>query len=281
MDKILHDFLVFEKEEQLFERKYLGVYYWQSTRLSISRKLQKQDVKAIDSPLQTESRFARIMNRLQGIGFDFINWLHLKQADILYFDEQLYRNVDGRAVDIYFDYWKFEDKYTIQRCYQCSGITTKGFKGHGIGVTIPDFWHDIVAIYLNVLNKLQDVNEDKEIIKICKKINDKFGTDIVTRDVIERVRDYAIIEKVYQKYYLRLLKKVRPQAIFVECHYMMNLFPLYNVAKKCNIPVIELQHGLTCYNDAYNYKDISSIGKALPDYFFRMESFGIILFSYP
>ena len=39
MDKIFYNFLEFEKEEKVFERKYKSVYYWQSIRLDVARKI--------------------------------------------------------------------------------------------------------------------------------------------------------------------------------------------------------------------------------------------------
>ena len=273
MDKLLQEFLEFEKDEQLFKRKYLGVEYWQSSRLSISRNLQERESKVSQYPAMQEKRFLSVLKRIKGIYFDVINWISLGTCDILYFDKQAYRNIDGVEVDSYFDYWKFQDSYSIKRCYYCSGIDTKGFRGKGIGVTLPDFAHDVAAVFHQFFNKTRDKKEDKEIIRICNRLNDKFNSSILFEKVVNRISDYVIIEKVYHKFYYRLIKKLRPKAIFVVCHYSETLFPLYNVAKQCNIPVIELQHGLTCFHDAYNYEDVSVAGKSLPDYFFSYGEF--------
>ena len=107
MDNFLHEYLVFEKEERLFERKYSGVPYWQSTRVDISRKLQNQDTGIAESKTHEKKRIFRVMKRIQGICYDYINWFYLKHADILHFDEQMSRIVDGKVVNVYFDYWNF------------------------------------------------------------------------------------------------------------------------------------------------------------------------------
>ena len=63
-------------------------------------------------------------------------------------------------------------------------------------------------------------------------------------------------------------RKIKPRVVFVVCHYDRLLWPLYQVSKEFNIPVIEIQHGTICNHGAYNYIDTSNTGKELPDYLF-------------
>ncbi|WP_289060218.1 hypothetical protein [uncultured Zobellia sp.] len=84
-------------------------------------------------------------------------------------------------------------------------------------------------------------------------------------------KDISKIKYIYhriqagKKLYNVLFKFYKPKAIFVVCYY--SNFELILAAKKNNIPVIELQHGLvTDSHRAYHYKE-KQPSNLLPDYF--------------
>ena len=83
--------------------------------------------------------------------------------------------------------------------------------------------------------------------------------------------DMSMIKKVYHRIYAgsfiygALMRMLKPKAIFVVCYYSQ--FELISAAKKYNIPVIELQHGLiTEGHRAYFFKAKQS-KKLMPDFF--------------
>jgi hypothetical protein len=84
-------------------------------------------------------------------------------------------------------------------------------------------------------------------------------------------KDISKIEYIYhriqagKKLYNILFKLYKPKVIFVVCYY--SNFELILAAKKNNIPVIELQHGLvTDSHRAYHFKE-KQPDNLLPDYF--------------
>lgn len=84
-------------------------------------------------------------------------------------------------------------------------------------------------------------------------------------------KDMSNIKRIYHrivagsKVYEMLIRLFKPKAIFVVCYYSQ--FELISAAKKHNIPVIELQHGLiTRGHRAYYFKK-EQPQKFMPDYF--------------
>lgn len=84
------------------------------------------------------------------------------------------------------------------------------------------------------------------------------------------------------KYYLKLIKKVNPNAIFVVQNGIQK--GMFAAAKKFNIPLIELQHGFIGYvHSAYSYPKAIKNGeiKTLPEYFLSFSDFWTKDFNYP
>ncbi len=277
MDKKLYDFLEFEKKEILFKRKYRKIYYWQSIRTDIVRTILYNDTNKQNDSVDYERKkkyISNISSMIKGCFWDIRNSLVLKKCDILYFDQQIYRYIDGKAVDSHFDFFDVETKYSVQRCFYLSHGNTKEHAGKGVGIAsaelIQGFFY---TMYKKIPQLFVDVEEDKFIDGIIQRISQQFEISIPVDELKTRIRDAVIYHKVFEKYYSWLLKKVRPKAIVVVCHYETKLYPLYGVAQKYNIPVIELEHGLICNHDAYNYLDLSPEGKELPNYFLTYGEF--------
>lgn len=274
MDKDLCDFIEFEKCEKLFSRTYRGVYYWQCVRYDVQRAISFKEMNRIGNAQERSCGIWRkagdLLKRSAG---DIRDALRLKTSDLLYFDEQLYRYVEGKMVDSYFDYFGFEDRFSVQRCYH-HGKEEKRSQCRGAGISI-------VALIQGGLYRLSkfipwlfaDKQEDQYIVNLCQKISLQFDIELSAGTMIQKVRDVVVHQEVYGRYYDWLIKKVRPKAIIVVCHFDSKLFPLYGVAHKHHVPVIELEHGLIAYHEAYNYQDLTEEGKLLPDYFFVYGDF--------
>ena len=106
-----------------------------------------------------------------------------------------------------------------------------------------------------------------EVEYICEKINQYFSKDLIQEKIFIKIYYNYIIWKIFSKYYDRLLRKKKPKVIIEQCYYSIYKMTLNEVAKKQNIPVIELQHGVMGKaHPAYNilYKNST----AFPDYVF-------------
>lgn len=266
----------FEKKEKLFERKYRGVYYWQSMRTDIAKvilSLTNEASNTIDDK-KKKRLIPKVFAILRECFWDFRNSFFLKKCDILYFDQQSYRYVDGKTVDSYFDFFEIESKYSVQRCFYISRGNAKEYVGRGVGTAIAELMQGFLYTMCKKMPQLfADTEEDRFIDGIVERMSHQFEMVFSKEKLKTSIRNVLIHHKVYGKYYAWLLKKVRPKAIVVVCHYSMELFPLYGVAQKYHIPVIELEHGLICNHEAYNYLDLSPEGKELPNYFLMYGEF--------
>lgn len=277
MDEILRDFLEFEKDEELFARKYKGVYYWQCIRFDIVNAVLYKGEMAENS--QKENSKAYIVKAavtlLKFALLDIKAAKLLKKQDILYFDQQNFRYVDSKQRDSYFDFFEFNNQYSVQRCfYETDRRKESIANDREIGVSIAGLAHGVLYELSKIVPKVcNDSDEDRFINELCDKIFRKFDVVISAKWLVQQVKDVAINYKVYAKYYAWLIEKISPKAIIVVCHYTSKLFPLYRIAHKKQIPVIELEHGLICNHDAYNYADLSAKGKSLPDFLFTYGDF--------
>lgn len=274
MNNILNEFDEFEQNENLFERKYKNVHYWQYIRLEFVRTLiydKKYSLENVDK--YHEPILKTIKKLVTGSLHDIKAYVKLGESDLLYFDRGYYRYIDGRKVDPNFDFFEFEKEYSIQRCCHFNSYGLKN-DDKEIGISIPDLLEGFVAIISHAMPIIvKDKDEEKYIRNLCDVVYERFGiredADRIINDVISAVLHH----KIHTKYYVKLIKKVNPKAIFLVCHYNYKLFPLYYAAHKLNIPTIELQHGLITNHEAFIYADTSDKGKLLPDYIFTYGEF--------
>lgn len=275
MDRLTQDFLQFEKEKNLFGRKYCGVYYWQIIRLEVrdtiigSRNMN-------DAVQRKKKKIRRYIVLCKDFLNDVINYYHLKKCDILYFDQGIpgaYRNVDGKMKDVYLGYFGYEDKYRFERCYYIKSSKKNPEKpGIGTDLIMPGVLIFKIQSLMNP-QKFTDQREEFFIHNLCNEINEKYKKNISADRMIQNVRWLCAIRRIYEKFYRKLLSKTTPKTIIIQCHYDAVLYPLYKIAKEFSIPVIELQHGTVCDHMAYNYFDTSEKGKELPDYLFTYGPF--------
>jgi CDP-glycerol glycerophosphotransferase (TagB/SpsB family) len=277
MDKILSDFLEFERDEGLFGRKYKGVYYWQYVRHMVGKKsiLFKTKATTGDQVIRKKNYPNEIVSLLKQSLCDLRKGLILKNSELLYFDQQASRYIDGKQVDPYFDFWELDRRFSIQKCYyrEVNESKVRG-RDEGIGVAFAELMQGIVYHLSKIVPGIfADEKEDRFIRDLCVKVHDRYNVMIPKKRMIQIIRDTVIRHRIYGIYYYRLIKKVNPKVIIVVCHFDSKLFPLYEVSHKCGVPVIELEHGLVSNHDAYNYKDLTSEGKILPDFFFMYGDF--------
>lgn len=272
MNNKLRTFFSFEKDKNMFARTYLGIPYWQSIRITFSRSALRE--KKLSSRNHSPSETLLLgLKAIKDLAADIIKYRSLSKCDILYFDECAYRIIDGETVDTYFDYFNFIEKYKIQRCFHIYSRQDKTSL-KGIGTAVPKLADHILTFCSKMgLGHYSDKNEDMFLKQLAEDLEKEFHTGFTPEELIKMVRRIVVIHKVYKKYYEKLLIKLKPKAIFVVAHYSSYLFPLYNVARKYSIPVIEIQHGLIVNHDAYWYGDTSNVGKELPSYLFSYGTF--------
>ena len=268
MQKIEKDFLEFEKK--LFERKFLGVNYWQLIRHNVAANILCTATPGINRRENTK----RIFGMVKLIGISCKRLIHLKRTDVLYFDSRNYRTVDGILRDTNLDYWNFEKETSITKCYYDKNDIGNWEQGYEADLNMPETIFELFAFLSKHVNCIfRDKKEESFIAELVDNLNEEFGTEYDFNTFLKMVRNSVIHYKVLCWYYNKLLKKMSPKAILVVCHYDDRLFPLYDVARIYHIPTIELQHGVSANHVAYNYFDIENKGKKLPDYMFTYGEF--------
>lgn len=275
MDRITLEFLEFEKEKNLFEREYCGFRYWQGIRLEIGRGIE--GIQEIPTEADVAARKRKNMFTLC-ISFlkDIWNYFRLKKSDILYFDsgeEGACRNINGELRDVYLDYFGYEEIFRIERCYYIKG-SKRRFEKSGIRTDLIFLYKLIYRIRKCLkIEKYIDRKEEAFLCTLCNDINIKFKKNISSDMLIQKIQYNRESYYAYGKFYKLLLKKVKPKAVILKCHYTTILYPLYKAAKEFSIPVIEFQHGVITNHLAYLYLEDSDRGKDLPDYFFTYGHF--------
>lgn len=267
----LEDFLEFEKNENLFQRKYKNVYYWQSLRAEIVTLISHINIRSTKKNTNKTAKVKKyILNSIKNRNVI----RNMKECDILYFCERLYREIGNDYVDIYFDFFDFDKYYSITTCYYIPSRINNDVKDkpNCFAVELPEFVREV--LYTVFKSITIDRDEELYLLKLAEDINKNFDSTIDGNCLIRRVKDVYFTHLVYERYYSKILRKLHPKVIFLDCYYCsLNLFPLYVVAKRFGIPVIEYMHGNVCNSVAYTYTDISTVGKELPDYFFSYGEF--------
>ena len=267
----LEKFLEFEKNENLFQRKYKNVYYWQSLRVEIVTLISHTSILSTKKKTNKTAKVKKyILNSIKNRNVI----RNMKECDILYFCEQLYRKIGNDYVDIYFDPFDFDKYYSITTCYYIPSRINNDImdKPNCFAVELPEFVREV--LYTVFKSITIDKGEEFYLLKLAENINKKFNATIEGNWLIRRVKDVYFSHLVYERYYSKILRKLHPKVIFLDCYYGTPiLFPLYVVAKRFGIPVVEYMHGHVCNHIAYSYKDVSIIGKELPDYFFSYGDF--------
>jgi hypothetical protein len=106
---------------------------------------------------------------------------------------------------------------------------------------------------------------------VLQKLSQKSTIDNLDAFEVFLKRDLSEIKKVFnrilagEKLYDFLMKKYNPEAIFVVCYY--SNFEMIRAAKKNNIPIIELQHGLVSTGHRAYYFSKPYGDEHLPDCF--------------
>lgn len=79
--------------------------------------------------------------------------------------------------------------------------------------------------------------------------------------------------KRMSEFYSRILVKISPKVIVLNCYYNENMMLLCECAKKLNIPTIELQHGVIGkYHIPYHFRSNGQF-RCLPDYIFTFGQY--------
>jgi len=226
-------------------------------KILLTKKIIEKTIKGKE--INNKSIFCYVIN--------FFRFHTFNKADIIVFSNprRIYSKEHKVFEDPYTDPWIDEIKGKIKI------VEKRNFDGHKRPVKNDIIYLDFIDAIIVLLCKISSVNfdnvEKQQIIKVKNDIKSCFGIEIDISILIKQeIKRANIEEKIYSLYF----RVVKPKALILICSYGKE--NIIKAAKKLNIKVIEVQHGvINQYHLGYHYPNFKK--ESFPDYFLAYGSY--------
>ncbi len=239
----IEEFAIFEKEENLFEREYCGVPYWQELRMHVCESIINTEYCNSAKAANNETNFSENIS----LFFRMI-WTGLKSERLLskcgMKDVAVFREFEHW--DSLYDTWTMPQDICainfIENVRINSNSTALGYYNMGI----PNACVIIAYHIREMFHALAfDAEEYEFLNQLEQKLKKRFGGPCISANEMHRiVRQYYYIKKIYGRYFGKLFDKTKVRALVVPQYYRADFYSAYEEAKKRSIIIIELQHGV-------------------------------------
>lgn len=268
--ELIDRFLRFEEERRLFDLRIRGVYFWSLIRFSVYMKVQSQTEKlgTAHHRKSTLDMFGDV-RLLTGTLWNCLRHNPLclrKEKEILFYNhsrrvlndgyfECLYTDSIISALDV--SSQSIELPYLMQHY--------KPAKTQHI--VYADMLLVLAGICKRFMKKLS-AQEAAEIESVFTSLSVELGVSLNAREWLYRTADWINQAILFERYYEKILRRVKPKLIVETVSYDWAKQILNGTAKKLGIPTVELQHG-TMGRDhvAYNFSSKRDL-PYFPDYLF-------------
>ncbi|MEG1872807.1 MAG: hypothetical protein RR194_02055 [Ruthenibacterium sp.] len=271
-------FAELEREHKLFSLTYHGVPYWQLLRHPISECcLHHADKVETVLPRHTEkTRFAKMFFAAVRETVRQNARLHsLRHAEVLLFRTEGERRIGDETVNPLFD------------CIDYTGLTTQSVWDTQEFLKLPAAARYTIApaVLRGYLYKLwyrftrkwtRDKAAYAQLQSTVALVNRTFGTQITQAEVIGYENEILYLisaHKGFVPYFKKLLRRVQPKVIVMNCYYMVPSLMMIQAARELGIQTVELQHGHIYNHISYCFADKTPQGKLVPDVFFAFNRF--------
>lgn len=273
----LDNFLQFEKKYNLFDVEIQSVPIWHLIRIHIYRNYyqKKPQNNLVNKPFKkNKMNFFTVIKQLPY--FMFKNpLLSKKHKDILIFNHQRRVKNNGKYYCLYTD-------LLIPTLNHSNVILEKKYLNHHYkpipnnNIFYLDYITFMTAIKWRILSLFSLNEKDMLVInKIRYIINNEFNLNIKYKEFTKIVQKHLNAFKIDLKYYEKILKRTQPKLIIEVVHYEETRFVINHLAKKYNIPTIELQHGVMGeHHIAYNFLGKPDLS-CFPEYIFTFGNYWI------
>lgn len=260
------EFAQFEKNENLFERVYSGVSYWQMLRFMVcegadSNRIENED--AIRDNQRKKNFLKLIVSAFKYALLNVGESNKLKPCDIVCFTHDDQKDQAVR----FFDYWNMPSDISmmeINEAYDPLALRTKE-KGT---LMVPYVKTQLRYFCKKALGKIKKDNDESFFLQeLEQKVRESFGRSISAARMEQAIQKWIEIDREYEKYFSKLFDRLQCRAIVVVCYYQVQLYAAYREAKKRNIRIIELQHGVINNHEEYWFEDRRGLNNYTPDYF--------------
>lgn len=250
-----------EIRKELFSiRDRHGVYYWDLIRYEFTIRLYRHLVKTeLISPVlkrDWKKSFSYAFNQY----FAFKSAIRLGPRKYVFFTFSRHRNDEGLYTDV-------ASRDVLQEIKDDTLIIDLYFK-EGIRYEFPVVCNLPLRIALKVglyKRKLRLSGDNNEFYLIADILKEEFKVEGL--DLNSMIRDFLLFYRIERKSYLKLLKRVRPEAVFFVQPGPQKA--MIQAAEQLRIPTIELQHGLInnmhlmySYTKGHKYSGLASLPTA-------------------
>lgn len=273
-------FLEIEKKYSLYTKQCKGVYYWNYARMSVwNYKLCLVGNNLQETHEEKKYTFVQKMKKAAGLLNKFIFRGHVpRQVDILFLPHERRTKAEVYKC-IYTDdiAASYPDSFMLDRPYEHGHFSPES--------DVARMYIDYILIWGNSLRNIHKglkmplytffYNEiKKELIQPLTEMVRTYDLDIKVQEIIGFVVDMALGSYFEYGMYEKLLDKLHPRLIVETVYYSTHNMMINEIAKKKNIPTVELQHG-TMHSEHAAYQFASGIGPIpqLPDKIFLFSDF--------
>ncbi|MDD2496319.1 MAG: hypothetical protein PHE29_14165, partial [Tissierellia bacterium] len=276
---MLEEFLELEKELNLFNKAIKDVKFWHLVRFGIYNEIQaqKKPIGQGHTSLKDMTLLKRLVKKLKQIpDIFFKSPILLKQKDILILNHpRRVRNGDVYEC-IYTDMLikELNNSYIV---LEDPILDTHMKPIKHIEIRYTDYIYNMY-LFKRILfrissRKMLNESEKSSIRELIELINNEFNVDINIEQWVKNTGNAILEYKIAYKYFNKIIDKIKPKIIIEVVSYKTSRYIVNELAKKKNIPTIELQHGTMGKNHiAYNIAEKKNIS-TLPDYIFLFGQF--------
>lgn len=276
---MLEKFLAFEQKFNLFNEKIQSVEYWHLIRFSVYSEIvgQKNSLGQANTSLKNKTMVERVKIKFKQIPKMILKGpFFLKSKDVLILNhsrrvknERIYECIytDRIISKLNHSHIVLEDPILDTHLYPIPQTNIK----------YTDYIHNLYLlrriIYKFTFKKILDEKEKLSIRQVIELINKEFNLELNVEKWIRDIGNAVLQYKVVYKHLNKIVDKVNPKIILEVVSYGPTRFAINEIAKKRNIPTVELQHGtMGKYHIAYNFAEKKFL-RMFPDYVFLFGRF--------
>lgn len=262
MEKDVKGFCEFEKDNDMFSRKYLGIPYWQYIRFAVCEGIFSPSIENKETIQKSKSKIKAVKDVIAEIKQARVSTKKLKTVGIREFI--CFKTTKGH--DRFYDYWKMPEEidYLNIRCNNDPTCISR----NEINILEPYLKANISFLTKKKLHIIKrDAKEYEFLQSTVEKLTDKYGK-CPTADYLEGlILRYSEYKKFYTPFWEKLFDSLQCKAFMVVWYYQVPMMIAYQIAKQRGIQIIELQHGVINNHEEYWFEDQRGVNNFTPDYF--------------
>jgi CDP-glycerol glycerophosphotransferase (TagB/SpsB family) len=276
---MLEEFLELEKELNLFNKTIQDVKFWHLVRFGIYNEIQaqKKPIGQAHTSLKDMTLLKRLVKKLKQIPDIFLKSpILLKQKDILILNHPR-RVRNGDVYECLYTDMLIKELKNSYIVLEDPILDTHMKPIQQTEIRYTDYIYNLY-LFKRILFRIssrQMLNESEKssIRELIELINSEFNVDINIEQWVKNTGNAILEHKIAYKYFNKIIDKIKPKIIIEVVSYKTSRYIVNELAKKKNIPTIELQHGTMGKNHiAYNIAEKKKIS-TLPDYIFLFGKF--------